>query len=399
MHIASSDIRLRKITDPEGRVRPYLVRDGIPLVLPNLWIDEVSSSAGPNTADAYLRDIALVYRWAATDGCVLEDRLRRLQGFSSREIYAVAEELCRTRLKKKASRATCTRRFESVKSFLRYCFDFFIEINRLSLSDQAQAEKNYTKQIMSLRRLIRRHINSAQFGSVSTELSNSDLAVIESIIDPDSTKNPFKSRNIKIRNYCLFHVAIEILARRGELVLLEVEDVNAFGDPTITIKPPSVNNKFKRLDGASLKTRGRMVPITNKLARNLREYLDIVRPQFLIPRRPAKALFLSARDGRRLSSYTINQIIKTIASHPDVVEMEKRLHPHALRVAGANLVRDKITAAGKSSGMEIVDALSYLGGWAQDSNMVAKYSRASISERLGFILRGGKSGSDNDQDN
>ena len=49
---------------------------------------------------------------------------------------------------------------------------------------------------------------------------------------------------------------LETLARRGEVVLIELDDVDLGPSPTIRIKRPSDINRERRLDGASLKTRG-----------------------------------------------------------------------------------------------------------------------------------------------
>lgn len=381
-------IQIVKISRRQGGTWPYLLKEGLPLVLPNLWIEETCLGRGANTAEAYLRDVSLIYAWATKKGVSVEKRLSSLQGFTGPETQAIAREICTTRSGKNASKATCLRRFESVRSFINFGFEYYTEVNRSTLSEQAQGEKNLKKQLTKLYRLVRRYMNEAKPGTKSTDLEPLEFQIIEDIIHPDSPKNPFSSKNVKIRNYCIIHVGIETLARRGELVLIEIDDLDLSAQPTITIKKPSDNNKFKRSDGASLKTRGRTVPISKSLANVLRDYLTEVRPEFLRPRRPSKSLFLSDRDGRRLSAYTVNLILNVIAKQQDVVLLQKRLHPHGLRSTGSNEMRRVLTAA-EASAMELAEALEYAGGWSPGSPHPNEYSRTAMSERLGSLLRKG----------
>ncbi len=77
---------------------------------------------------------------------------------------------------------------------------------------------------------------------------------------------------------------LETLARRGEVVLIELDDVDLGPSPTIRIKRPSDINRERRLDGASLKTRGRIVPITASVAAVLNEYISDHRPKLIKPK-------------------------------------------------------------------------------------------------------------------
>ena len=379
---------IRRFPRGDGEIWPCLLRKGLPILLPNLWIDELCISARPNTVESYLRDILIIYNWATSELINLDERFKSLRGLSNSELSALAFALCTTKVSKNpASRATCVRRLESVKNFIRFAFDHHIENIRPCLADQAQAEKNCVNQIKKLSKKINHFVNLSPEPRSSSNLSTTDLDTIESIINPDSPFNPFKEQRVRIRNYCLFLVAIETFARRSEIVLLEFTDVELSDQPTITIKHPSAANRSKRRDGASLKTKGRVIPISLELANLLGDYIDKVRKDFLFPRRPTTALFLSTKDGRRLSANTFNQILTKISRHPNSDNVSNRIHPHGLRATGANILRRKIKLAGKSSGVDLVESMSYLGGWVQDSPMVRQYTRTALSESLGSLVR------------
>lgn len=380
-------IEMRKFQRPSGHLWPYLLSDGFPLILPNLWIDELGLSARPNTLEAYLRDISILYRWASETGISIEARLESLKGFSAAETRKIVSLLCQTRSGSPASQSTCARRLEAIRSFIDFAFDFFIESGRVTLLEQAQAERNRSRQLRKFAKQVASNANSGAAPIPSTDLSPPDIEILDAVLHPISELNPFRGQHVRMRNYCIFHVLLETLARRGELVLIELSDVDLGSKPTIKIKEAPVSARNKRRDGASLKTLGRQVPISTKLANLLENYICEVRDSFLRPRRPSAALFLSDRDGRRLSAYSVNHIMDRIECVPEVAALKKRVHPHGLRSTAANQVRRRIAQAGRSSGMELHESLSYLGGWVQGSPMVQRYTRSAISERLGEILR------------
>ncbi|MFF7109333.1 tyrosine-type recombinase/integrase [Pseudomonas sichuanensis] len=378
---------IRRFATLEGDIWPCLVRDGLPVLLPNLWIDELSISARSNTAESYLRDIAILYEWAFDKAITLEARFRNFTGFSKLEIIDISKSICKTTTKNIASKATCIRRLESLKSFVRFAFDYYIELSKLPLSEQAQAEKICAKQLKKLRDNVQKISNSSPDPKFSSDLSIAELEAIERVINPESELNPFKEDRVKIRNYCIFWLAIETFVRRSEIVLVELTDLELGQTPTVLIKRPTTTNKSKRLDGASQKTAGRVIPISLYLAQLLADYIQHTRDQFVVPQHPSTSLFLSTRDGRRLSSTTLNQITKVISGQPSIRILGKRIHPHGLRATGANILRRSVSASQKQSDIEVVEALSYIGGWVQDSPMIRRYTRTSISERLGEIVR------------
>jgi len=193
-----------------------------------------------------------------------------------------------------------------------------------------------------------------------------------------------------VRNFALIALALETFARRSELVLLETTDLDLGYEPTVTIKKPTTVNQLKRRDGASMKTRGRIIPISLELASVLRFYLDHVRDEFLIPKRPTTSLFLSSRDGRRIAAMSLNHILKKVSQIPEIKQLGVRIHPHGLRSTGATEIRRKIDANGVSSGIMMEEVLSYLGGWVSGSPMVRRYTKTALSEKLGAMVRGKK---------
>ena len=377
---------VRIIRTASRGLRPYLLVEGIPVILANLWAEDLLHKSRFNTVENYLRDVAIAYEWALSRGSPLEGKLERLTVFSSTELTSLAEWLCTTKRGAGASQSTCARRLEAIKSFIDFSFEHYVELNRLSLLEQYQAEKNKAKNLRNLRKKVTKIAQQSEPPQPATPLDSDAQALLKSVLIPNSFRNPFHSEQIQARNQCLFMVMIETLARRGEVVLIEIDDIDLGPSPTIRIKRPSDINRERRKDGASLKTRGRVVPITTSLATLLNEYISDHRLKLIKPKRPCTALFVSSRDGRRLSARTVNTILRATAASLGAPDFTTRIHPHGLRATGANVARKKMENSGAPS-INIKDSLAYLGGWSPSSESVELYSRQAISDRLGEIIR------------
>jgi len=337
--------------------------------------------------EAYLRDVQIVYEWSVSKNFILENSISNLAGFSQKKLESLAKALCSSRTGDPARQATCIRRKQSISLYLTFALNFFIGNRRLSLTEQAQAQKNATAIVSRLKKHMNKASNDSAAFRPSTDLTDSEIGVIEMIFDPASLHNPFEEISIRWRNYCMFKIFLATLARRSEIVLLEIDDIDCGPTPTIKIKLPSNANKGKRKDGASLKTRTREVPITHELAKQIHTYITTYRSKFLPAKLASTSLFLSHKDGRRLFSNSLNSIMKKVEIKAQSLGFNNRLHPHGLRTTAANQLRTKLLKDANVSKIEAEEIISYMGGWAEGSEQVRKYTRRTMSEILGKLLR------------
>lgn len=89
---------IRMIRTASSGLRPYLLVEGVPVILANLWAEDLLHKSRLNTVENYLRDIAIAYEWALSRGSPLEAKLERLAVFSPVELTSLAERLCSTKL-------------------------------------------------------------------------------------------------------------------------------------------------------------------------------------------------------------------------------------------------------------------------------------------------------------
>ncbi|CAE1139594.1 tyrosine-type recombinase/integrase [Xanthomonas euroxanthea] len=377
-------LEIRQGRDALGRLRPYLLLGGIPLLLPNLWISGLPTRR-ENTLDAYLRDLVPLFRWARESALNIEDRLRRGVGFREFELSQIAERMTKTGSGHAYAISTINRKIEALRSFFEFAIDYSSEVSDASLEHSNLFRTSFEAQQKKLFKKMRAHKNESPEPGQSEELTEEQIRIILAVIHPLSDTNPFSSMSVRVRNYCIVRVAIEVLARRAELVLMEVADVILSKNPELTIKSPGAGFRSKRRDRASMKTRGRTVPITSSTAAALTLYIEEYRDQLMKSRRPTTALFVSNKDGRRLTVGAINQILSVVSAAPEVALHVPRLHPHSLRVAGANRARREMRNGGVST-IDQIESLSFMGGWRQESPMVRKYTRVAISENLKIVI-------------
>jgi site-specific recombinase XerD len=384
--------KVRVIRRNDGRLHPILTERGRPLVLPALWIDDLAT-AKFNTLKSYAADVTRIYQWADTAGIDLHQKFSTLCGLAKPALRTLAAALCTTAKGHQARRGTCERRLQAARSFLGFSMDLFIDARNDDLNAQLLGERNRDKLLARLEKLVTAKSAESSSSNPSTSFQADDLRLISAILHPASESNPFRDVRVRVRNYCLFHLAIETWARRSEIVLLEMDDIDLGMEPTVTIKEPTAINAQRRRDGASLKTQGRVVPISAELSGLLQTYIHDVRDDLLKPRVPTTALFVSSRDGRRMASGSLNQILDSVSHVPEFLALNKRLHPHALRASGASAFRRQVAGPnGVLTSEEFKDCMAYIGGWSPGSPMVQRYTRQAISERISSHLnqRGAK---------
>ncbi len=376
------DISLRLYSRADGSLHPVLLRGGLPLVLPNLWADQLALTRRPNSVRAYLSDVLRLYRWAAVAGVDIYDSFTSQTGLRPSQLQSLVTFTSSRSDGSDFAQSTISRQANSICMFLQFVFDYRLSHQDLSLEQLRKAER-WQKTVIS--RLAKLFAVRAQRGAIAQNalgLTKEELEELDGILLPGSEQNPAKDEALQLRNYCIWRLMLATGARRSETVLLEIDDLQLGAKPTITFKRPTKNAANRRRDGASLKTQQRTLPIPARLARLLSDYLERARPRYVQARRPSPAVFLSARDGRRLAATTINKMLAAAS----VRATKNGLHPHRLRTTAMNALCDMVRDARGRLPDGFQDQLIYFAGWSASSKMPLLYTRESISAALGRLL-------------
>lgn len=95
-------------------------------------------------------------------------------------------------------------------------------------------------------------------------------------IDPNSPDNPWRGQFTRKRNQLIIHWLYELGLRQGELLGLEVSEIN-FRENTVMIARKADSKKDPRRKQPLTKTLDRILPISNRLAQMSRDYLLHIR--------------------------------------------------------------------------------------------------------------------------
>lgn len=343
------------------------------MVLPNLWVSSLATCKR-NTLHAYLSDVARLH-----EGCdAIELQLAVILDGSRELTTTLALRLADAMFRSNDSRTTADRVSNSLRAYMEYGFEE--HLNRTTAAQFRAVSDRMRRSRHRLQTAIKKKKAELQLPGRSTQLSSEHVGTLLAGMGRTERQAVGRAKALALRDLALITLALETLPRRSELVLAQLCDLDLELAPTIRYRDPTPIALKARRDGAHQKTSGRQLPLSAATAALLQRYLDESRPQLVHPRRPCSALFLSARDGRRLAAGTVNRILSGAASRCGSELEGVRLHPHALRVASANATRQRLSAVANRADVE--DALTYAGGWSPRSSMPRYYTEREIAESL-----------------
>jgi len=293
------------------------------------------------------------------------------------------------------SASTFNRRIDSIMLFLQYHYSRYIE--KVEDPDQADA----------LSRTVSRqnaHLAKKRFSKAEVEnqtkptkpIDEGQLNIIRDIVRPSDDNftneiNPFR-RALQRRNACLVMLLCELGCRASELMLIRSndDDLKLTTNPTVVIQQQETNSKeFRsRRDGASHKTLGRELPISQGLASLLIEYIEEDRPNL---RKPYKGtltqyLFVSEKDGGPMTVDGLRNVLKSL--YRKTPDLKQVVQPHQFRVTRGGELRDSIDKSYEDANSPMIkagdmqDTLTTWGGWSSTSSMPKRYTNASLQKRI-----------------
>ncbi|MGE7137886.1 tyrosine-type recombinase/integrase [Luteibacter sp. NPDC031894] len=381
-HLRVDDLRLS-----DGSLVPQIFPSGTDslgplIILVNLWSHRLSQTHRYNTVRSYLFDFMRILACEEIESVDLVRRLRTGVAVQPNAVAVLIRLMSTTCHGETVTLATFERRIASFTSFVEYGFSLFADLGSVDRSLVKDFEMRAARHLRFLRRL---KIDREPARGRPTE--NLSKATIDAILEssrPDSLEASSRLA-IKWRNYCICLTAFACWARRAEIALLRVNDVDLTEAAAITIQAGRVGG-MERHDGAAIKSAGRAVPIDARLAMAISVYLELYRPILARRDNPSAFLFISSRDGQRLSVKSINAVFGSLRvalaarGTPSI-----RIHPHAFRKAAANsFIR---SFAGAKDLREVIEAMNYLAGWSPTGSMATHYARDAMVERLGHRIR------------
>lgn len=391
-------VKLLAVQNYDGQLLPALIdtryNEWIE-PLGTMWAWEAWHQWKFNTVKSYLHDVALFYWWNDQQDIDLNMRLSSLRLYAKAELHALTSFVSETRHRRGGAagesavhRTTFNRRLTAITSFVKTTTDFYLDLVYDPLKSAA-LEKRIDRALKYLRKQAYGHADDRSVKSVALDAEL--LARLRDIIAPEQPNNPYRGVLAQWRNCALIYTLLETGARRGEIVRLTLADLELDTcEPTITLRKQAPAVAFPRREKPSMKTRGRVLPISLALRDLLQSYVHDIRPRLRKSRGRYPHVFLNTVDGLPITGHGIYQLLNRIARVDP--RFEGRLRPHDLRVTAQTLIREALDAAPSSSNRLVEqgvtrDIMTYVGGWSARSAMVDHYTEAAIRKRLEAITR------------
>jgi integrase len=201
------------------------------------------------------------------------------------------------------------------------------------------------------------------------------------VIHPDCPENPWHGRFARIRNQLAIHWLFELGIRRGELLGIEVGDIN-FRNNKVTIARKADSRRDPRRRQPLTKTLDRVLPISERMAQMTNDYIMHVRKGKKAGL-PHGFLFVSAGTGAPLSLIGLNKMFEVLRKKcPD---LPKELVPHVLRHTANDIFSKKMDEKGISDAVE-QNLRSLLFGWSPRSTTAKEYTKRHVREKGSEVL-------------
>lgn len=405
---------VRTVVLSEGERLPLLLdrASGLPLFNPNIFILTEYRQRNRSTATLVrvLRELMVLFDFLAARGIDLDERFVACQTLVVGEIdglvrqcqefiedYEPVEELPKTpRLAKifslekarmrssKAARksvesATSANRIRTIHAYLKWSVVTFL--SRHSLPEENRHRLMEASESM-LATLLRR-IPASKGRNVLGQREGLSADVIKRIIevaDKGSPENPWRDKFARARNALIISWLRLLGLRRGELLNIEISDID-FAKREVTIFRRPDNPDDPRVHQPRVKTRDRIIPLSEALIEATEKYIDEERKKFVNSRRHS-FLFISGRTGAPMSLSALNKVFRVLRE--GVPGLPDDLSPHHLRHSWNDDFSRKADAKGLSEEEE-KQWRAFLMGWSPTSSTATTYTRRHVREAAGRV--------------
>ena len=373
-----------------GKREKVLVEDSIPIYYPNLFVTFELSSRALNTQKKYLESIVLLENFLVHESIDLISRVEQRPKSS----YLTDSELSRfvidagfqkTTLEKKyagirilpsafeyVGRIHAQQRIEHVRDYLNFLYE--------KLGDQSSHESACD----DLMRRINRKVKAAKPSWKKHKLE--DMKGLNQkkrdrlleVMHPKSLENPFASTALKLRNYIVLLLGLDLGLRRSEMLLVKINDIHWHNKKIsiVNLERQEIDNRPK---APQFKTHEREWVMSDDLEWALKEYVENHRiaQGNLSEARIHPFLLVSHRrnEGQALSMNALDGVLNRLrAAFPEL----NGVHLHSLRHDAVYTLLESMKEelaflSPEDRTTQVQKVLTYAFGWSPESNMPGLY--------------------------
>lgn len=211
-------------------------------------------------------------------------------------------------------------------------------------------------------------------------LSDEQVALLQSIVEPASPKNPWRNPFVRQRNYLIVTLLHALGVRGGELLKLKTKDITQHNS-SVTITRSADDAEDPRLYPPQTKTTARVLPINPRLLAVLNKFIASERRAIPGARRHP-FIFISI-SGAPLSLNSLYKIFDTLREK--CPELDSQITAHLLRYTATDEFLATLDQAEMDSQVKD-DEMRYAFGWSPKSQMPQRYGRRHIEKKANDVL-------------
>lgn len=373
-----------------GTRAKVLVQNMVPVFYPNLYATQMLSRRALNTQKKYLDHIGLFEDFLEFESIDLISRLEERpesRYLTDAEISRFVSDAAfkKTALDKKNKRARllpaafepvgrvhAQQRLETVRDYLDWLYD--------KLGDQYSRGKA----VDDVKRRFNRKIKAARPAWRKTKvddmkgLTRQERDRLLEVMHPDSVDNPFANKALKLRNYIVLLLGLDMGLRRSEMLLVKLSDISWHSGQlaVINLEKEEVD---PRHEAPQFKTHERQLVMSEELIWAIKEYVDAYRvsTKGRSEKRKHPFLLVSHRrnEGMALSVKALDGVLIRVGS---VAPELNHIHLHVLRHDAVytllESMRDELEAlTPEDRTTQVQKILTFTFGWSPESNMPGLY--------------------------
>ena len=372
--------------------RKLLVQDLIPVYYPNLYATFELSSRALDTTKKYLEHLALFEDSLAFYSIDLISRLEKRPNSQ----YLTDSEISRFVSDAGFSKETLVKKYAGIRLHPTACKS----VGKIHARQRIEAVRDYVifiydklgdhstrlEAVDDVRKRFNRKIKAARPAWKKTRidelkgLTNRERYRLSEVMHPGSAENPFSNEAIKLRNYIILLLGLDMGVRRSEMLLIKTSDIQWHSRhlKVVNLEDESID---PRTTAPQFKTHERMLKMPDDLYEAIIEYESKYRYRKLrkgsSQARKHPFLLVSHRknEGQPLSIKAADGILPRVGK---VMPELAHIHLHILRHDAAYKMLEslreeleKLTPEDRTT--EVQKTLTWMFGWSPKSDMPSLY--------------------------
>ena len=372
--------------------RKLLVQDCIPAYYPNLYITMEHSGRALDTTKKHLEHLAVFEEFLAYSSIDLIPRIEQrphsryltdseLSRFVSDAGFSketLAMKYAGIRLHptayKSVGKVHARQRIEAVRDYLAFIYD--------KLGDHSTRYEA----VDDLKKRINRKVKAASPAWKKTRtdemkgLTAQERTRLLEIMHPNSAENPFSDNAIRLRNYIILLLGLDMGLRRSEMLLIKTKDIHWHSRQlaVVNLEDESID---PRTMAPQFKTHERMLVMTDDLYDAITEYESKYRHRKARSgtSQARKHPFLLVAHKRNEGGPLTIKAVDGVLSRIRVIAPElAHVHPHILRHDAVYTMLESMRVelaalTPEDRTTQVQKTLTWMFGWSPESNMPGLY--------------------------